>query len=302
MKHAATFALLCGGALLTHAAAAQTYTFKTSKAPMSGSTIFWATNNGGATISEVSASGSTACTLVQGSTKTPIVDPNTTASNTTCYGVSNGGVVVGFYQVPGQAAGVSAGFSYSNGTYTDFVVPSASVQMGGTQLGAISTNGLFAGTYADDKGFQHVFRSHGSPTSLEPVVVPNQHYPFGVGVNNSGVTIVQTFDGNSNYTGSYYVDKGTVTQISYPGATQTVCHDVNNNDDVACHYADTQGLQHGFVYHGASNTYSANIDPPTDTGGTLLIGINDSGRLVGATKANPQTSIRLGLIATPSAN
>ena len=302
MRHATAFGLLCGAALFAHAADAQTYTFKTYKAPMSGSSIFEAYSNGGAVLKQVSASGNTNCTLGQGSSQqTPISDPNASPNSTTCYGVGNGQVVVGFYQVPGQPAGAAAGFIYSKGAYTDFVVPAADVQMGGTQLTAISSNGLIAGVYADEKGFFHAFRTRGSTTSLQPVSIPYQHYLIPVGVNDNGVTIVQNFGSDgATYTGSFYLDGGAATQISYPGSTQTVCHAVNNNGDVACHYADSQGLQHGFIYHGASNSYSANIDAPASTGGTLLIGINDSGSVVGTTTPNPQTSIRLGLIGTPN--
>ncbi len=232
-----------------------------------------------------------------------IADPNAAANSTVCLGVGNGNVVVGYYQVSGQPTGASAGFIYKDGTYTDFIVPSANVQMGGTQLQAISSNGLFAGTYSDENGFQHVFKSRGSTTALQQMTIPNQNYLLAVGVNNNGVTIVQNFGGQNNAcSGSFYIHAGTATQITYPNSTQTVCHNVNNADDVACHYADTQGLQHGFLYHGATNTYSANIDAPSSTGGTLLLGINDSGTVVGATTPNPRTSIRLGLTETPSSN
>ncbi len=303
-KLTAGFGVVLAINFLAVAAAAQTYTFKTFKAPMSGSTIFEATDNGGAVVSQVSASGSTNCSLNQGGVKIAIADPNAPVGTTTCLGVGNGKVVVGYYQAPGQPAGASAGFSYQNGTYTDFVVPSANVQMGGTQLEAISSNGLFAGTYSDDKGHQHVFKSRGSTTSLENVTIPYQSYLIAVGVNDNGVTIVQNFGGKGEtYTGSFYLHAGTpATQIIYPNSTQTVCHGVNNAGDVACHYADAQGLQHGFIYHGATNSYSANIDAPTSTGGTLLFGIDDAGRVVGTTTPNPQTSIRLGLIGTPSSN
>ncbi len=300
-RYVAGLSFAAVASLLAHAAAAQTYAFRTYKAPMSGSTIFEADSNGGAILAQTSASGSIKCILGQGGNNIIIADPNASANSTACLGLGNGDVVAGYYRIPGQPTGTSAGFSYSKGAYADFIVPDASVQMGGTQLNAVSSNGLFVGTYVDEKGFQHVFKSRGSTADLEPVTIPNQHYLLGVGVNDNGVTVVQNFGGNgATYTGSFYIYSGKATQITYPGSTQTVCHNVNNSGDVACHYADTQGLQHGFIYHGATNTYSANIDAPASTGGTLLFGINDSGRVVGASTPNPQTSIRLGLVGTPS--
>ena len=87
-------------ALTAGAAAAQTYTFKTYKAPMMGSTIFEAVNNRGAKLSEVSRSGSTACSLLSGGATTVISDPSASSTSTICLGVSNTGTVVGYYQVP----------------------------------------------------------------------------------------------------------------------------------------------------------------------------------------------------------
>jgi len=302
-RHVAALALFGGSTFFVAAAAAQTYTFKTYTAPNSGSTIFESTNNAGATLAEISTSGSTACSLRYGGKSTTISDPNAPPLSTVCLGVGNGNVIVGYYQAPNQPAGASIGFSYKNGTYTDFVVPAATPAMGGTQLNAISSNGLFAGTYSDANGFQHVFTTRGSTTSLHLINIPNQQYLLAVGVNNAGDIVVQNFGANgTTYTGSFYYTPASksLIQINYPNSVQNVCHDVNNSGDVACHYADAQGVQHGFIYHGASNTYSANIDAPASTGGTLLFGINDSGRVVGSTTPNPQTSIRLGLVGTPS--
>ena len=297
---------LAATALTAGTAAAQTYTFKTYKAPMMGSTIFEAVNNRGAKLSEVSRSGSTACSLLSGGATTVISDPSASSTSTTCLGVSNTGTVVGYYQVPGQAAGVSAGFSVSNGTYTDFIVPAASPQMGGTQLNAVSVNGLLAGTYSDAQGFQHVFTSHGSPSKLGLLNIPGRKYLIAVGVNNAGDLVVQDFGSDgATYSGSFYHAAGSGTaliEISYPGSTQDVCHAINTSGEVACHYADSQGLQHGFIYYSAGNTYSDDLDAPASTGGTLLFGINDAGLVVGATTPNPKTSIRLGLTGTPPAN
>ncbi len=300
---AAAAALLASTAALAAAAPAPTYTFRTFRAPNAGSTILEAVNNGGSILAQVTTSGSSACSVHQGPASTAIADPNAPSMSTVCLGLGNGNVVVGYYQAPNQPAGASVGFVYRKGAYIDFVVPAASPQMGGTQLNAVSSNGLIAGTYSDAMGFQHVFTTRGSPTALHAYEVAGQHYLLAVGVNNAGSLVLQNFGSNGlSYSGSFYHAAGTqgFVQINYPGSVQDVCHNVNNNGEVACHYADSQGLQHGFIYYGATNTYSANIDAPTSTGGTLLFGINDSGRVVGATTPNPQTSIRLGLIGTPS--
>ncbi len=285
---AATLLLFGSAMSFAHA---QSYTFTKSKAPMGGSTIFWA-NSKTAILSEVtSPSGTSVCTLIQGSTKTVINDPSGTA--TQCYGVSDTGVVVGYYLISAQSA---VGFTYTNGVYKDYLAPESNAAMGGTQLNAISDKGLIAGTYSDAAGYSRAFTLRG--TTFRNIPVSGANYVIATGVNDVGQVVLQSFDANNNILANYLVKGSAVTTLSYPGASRTIMHDVNKNGMVVGHFTDSSGAVHGFIYDSASSSYSGAIDAPGSSA-TLLIGINDEGDVVGATPS-PSGNVYFGLKGKPA--
>jgi hypothetical protein len=290
-------AVLFGG-LYAAQADAQGYNFKEITAPNMGSTIFQSINSSKTILSEVSASGSMTCYIRQGNTQTPLADPNGT---TYCYQLDDAGVVVGFY-IPASNTGTQIGFIYTpstgGGTYQDYIVPAADVQNGGTQLSAISTNGIIAGSYATKKAYQVAFLLVNG--NRHDITVTGQNYMIPSGVNDSKQVVLQTFNAGGQFQGNLLLSNGSTTAIAYPNATLTVAHTITNAGVVVGEYADSQGLKHGYTYNSATATYSAPIDDPHTTGGLLLLGINKKGIVVGATLPNPQTSIFQGAIGTPN--
>ena len=279
--------LLGSAANLAHA---QSYTFKTTKAPMGGSTILWADNKANAILSEVtSPSGTAVCSLIKGSTKTVISDPSGTT--TQCYGISGAGVVVGYYLTSGQSA---VGFTYTGGVYKDYLAPGSNAAMGGTQLNAISDNGLIAGTYSDASGYSRAFTLKGA--TFKNVAVSGANYLVTTGVNDNGQVVVQSFDANNNILANYLVQGSSVTTLSYPSASRTIAHAINSSGTVVGHFTDTSGAVHGFTYNSATSTYSGAIDAP-GASATLLIGINAEGNVVGATPS-PNGKVYEGLKGT----
>ena len=292
-------ALLAGG-LYAGQAGAQGYTFKDVKAPNMGSTIFQSITSNKTILSEVSASGSMTCYVRKGSTQTPIADPNGT---TYCYQLDDAEVVVGLY-IPASNPQTQVGFIYTpasggGGTYQDYIVPKANVQNGGTQLSAISTGGIMAGSYATKQGYQVPFLVY-KDGSRHDITVSGQMYLIPTGVNESKQVVLQAFNAGGQFQGNFLLANGTTTPITYPNAVQTVAHTITNAGVVVGEYADSQGDKHGFTYDSATATYSAPIDDMNTTGGLLLLGINSNGIVVGATLSTPQTSIFLGAIGTPN--
>ncbi len=271
---------------------AQTYTFKTFKAPNMGSTFFEAINTGDDIVQNVQASGSSTCSVRHASTITTLSDPNSTT--TLCYGISDAGTVAGFYLI--NSGNAAVGFTYLNGVYTDYTAPQASVAKGGTQLNSISVNGILAGSYADKNGFNHAFTVKNGVQHDYKIQGANYLIPTGVSDNDE--LAVESFDASGNFLGDYLIDHGNVTTIAYPGATQTTVHTINDMGQLVGRYADSQGLDHGYIYTIATRAY-VTVDSK-EAGGTSLYGINNAGVVVGAGKSSLQTSIFLGLVGKPN--
>jgi hypothetical protein len=98
-----------------------------------------------------------------------------------------------------------------------------------------------------------------------------------IGINDSG-----------NYSGNYtdhmnvshcaLVVGNTVTDINDPNGTGSSCFLLNNSNQVAGSYALSGGFSNGFVYSAGVFT---DIIVPTATAGTVAVGINNVGGVVG---------------------
>ncbi len=271
---------------------AQTYTFKTIKSPNMGSTFFEAINAKGDIIQNVQASGSSTCSIRHGVTLTTIADPNST--NTYCYGISDNGIVAGYYLI--NSGNAAVGFTYHNGVYTDYAAPQASVAQGGTQLNTISVGGILAGSYADANGFNHAFTV--TKGVQQEITVSGANYLIPTGVSDNSQVALESFDASGNFLGDYLIDHGKTTTIAYPGATQTTVHTINDMGQLVGRYSDSQGLNHGYIYTIATGAYTT-VDSK-QAGGTSLYGINNAGVVVGSGKMSLTTSIMLGLVGKPN--
>jgi hypothetical protein len=96
-------------------------------------------------------------------------------------------------------------------------------------------------------------------------------------INNFGdVAGTFTIDGK-NYNSFYRNANSTMRVISYPKATQTLVHGLNDHGWLCGHYLDTQNVEHAFVLIDGN---PASYDYPKAIG-TSFNGINNSGEISG---------------------
>ena len=266
MLSAATLAV----AVLGQPAAAQSYKFKTIDIPGEAQTALFGDAGGTILGWGISPSGTTNCTLITGKTYTVIADPNGVA--TWCYNISSAGTVVGYYNTADNAG---YGFTYSNGTFTDFSLPG--VGLGPIPL-AISTSGKYiAGYYyANNEAYGFVLKEGTKVTSFQ---IPGMAFVFPDGINGHGEMSVQTFD-NSGNLHCFVGSAANLTELNYPGTTYaTNCEAINNNGQVAGFYTDDSGTQYGITYDPATQDfYTINVPGAADVN---LLGITNSQTLLG---------------------
>jgi hypothetical protein len=200
-----------------------------------------------------------------GSTLTTIDDPNGNGSGTTCYSISNNGVIVGSY-----AIGLfSNGFMYKNGVFTD-IIPPGSV---GTTAYGINDAGSIVGTYLNGTA-QIGFLYDGS--TYTDLIVPGSVTTLAIGINSSGLITLQAADASGSLT-SWEYDGTNYTQLNVPGANITVVHFINDRGEIAFGWYDSLGAEHGAIY--ANGVYYLNDDP----GGidTSIYSVADNNEIVG---------------------
>jgi probable HAF family extracellular repeat protein len=248
-------------------AAAQTYKFKTINIPGADQTALFGDAGGPIVGWNYDPSGNPTCTLIQGKTYTAISDPN--GVQTYCYGISSAGTVVGYYNTSDDAA---VGFTYSNGTFSDFSLPGVS----GALPTAVSTNGIIAGYYYDQNNQPWGFALKG--TKLTTFQISGAAYIFPEGVNSHGELTLDEIDSSGN-AHCLVGNAPNFTELTAPGASQTNCVGINNNGKIDGNYVDTTGAYNGFAYDPATSDFYT-IDYP-GAADTYLRGITNSETVVG---------------------
>lgn len=257
--------------ILAQPTLSQSYKFKTIDIPGEAQTALF--GDGGGTVLGwgISSSGSTNCTLIKDKTYTVIADPNGVA--TWCYSISSSGTVVGYYNTSDNGA---VGFTYSNGTFTDFSLPG--VGIGPAPL-AISTSGKYiAGYYYDqnDQPWGFVLKDGTKVTTFQISGMANI---FPDGINSHGEMSIQAFDTSGNLH-CFAGTPATFVELNYPGTTYaTNCEAINNNGQIAGFYTDSSGTQYGITYDPATETfYTINVPGAADVN---LLGITNGQTLFG---------------------
>jgi probable HAF family extracellular repeat protein len=108
--------------------------------------------------------------------------------------------------------------------------------------------------------------------------IPGAQMTEMTGVNNLG-NLSGNYTDAGGVTHCALVEGHTVTNINDPNGTGSSCFRLNNLNQVAGSYA-TGSFSNGFVYSASSATYT-DIIVPTATAGTVAVGINDGGKVVG---------------------
>ena len=55
------------------------------------------------------------------------------------------------------------------------------------------------------------------------------------------------YDSSNKSHGFYRDARGAITEIAYPGATQTSCFGINDAGEITGNYVDISGILHGFT-------------------------------------------------------
>jgi hypothetical protein len=258
-----TAVALCG-----QQAVAQNYKFRTIDINQQDQTKLLAVASGTILGWDIPASGNQICDLIQGKTITPISDPNGTV--TYCYGINPAGTIVGYYENSNNTA---VGFTYSGGTWTDFSLPNGAP---GPLPLAISPSGLITGYYyQNSEPFGFVLK--GKKVTTFQIAGMTNIFPDGI--NNAGEVSIQAMDGSGNLHCFMKVGAG-FTELTYPGATTTVCNGIDRTGLIVGHYIDAASNEHGFVYDPSNSSYTT-IDVP-GAAATSILGTDSDGRtLVG---------------------
>ena len=222
--------------------------------------------------------------------KDPLAFPNTGGGTETFGGaLNNSGQVVGtFIESNG-----SHGLLYSGGVYTTIDGP-----LGGPFLGipqgpyGINNLGQVVGYYVNSSGSQFGYLysggSNGTYTTIEdpldkPINPTLVSFTNAYGINDSGQIVGQFQDPSTlGYHGFLY-SKGVYTTLDDPlgvnsmGNKYTFASAINNSGQIVGYYDDGP-KSHGFLY--ANGVYTT-LDDPLGVNGTLPLGINSAGQIVG---------------------
>lgn len=167
------------------------------------------------------------------------------ALGTIPFGITNDGLVSGFYITPTGRRGFVA---------QESSVLSRSVEYPGaaeTQLFAASGNGIVGGTFYNAAGEAFPFLYDVAADSFELIAAPAPGNFVVTSVNNSGDAIVfglrSAAEGYADLR-SFYRDgsSGAMTELFFPGALETYGYDIGNDGVIVGYYQNVDGSFGGF--------------------------------------------------------
>ena len=183
----------------------------------------------------------------------------------------------GVHRVVGEfddAEGITHGFVYRRGEFTQFDVPGSD---GWTSINGTNASGDRAGIYSANDRFYGYFWSHGVVTTLDP---PDSTFSLASSVNGKGQVVGFWRKGTEPRHGYVWHD-GVFTPVDVPGAGPrgTWPSGINDRGQVVGAYFDQDGKRHGFLLsRGAYTTLDV---PGSEDGSTFAQGINNGGLIVG---------------------
>jgi hypothetical protein len=210
---------------------------------------------------------------------------------TTPKSINDVGEITGYYN---DSASVLHGFvRHKDGSFTTFDAPGASKQATlGTLPQSINKDGDITGHFfTDPNGVRHSFVRHRDGTILK-FDPPGSAGTVARGINDLGEFAGNyvTYDVAHAFLGR---KDNSFTKFDPPGSSNTAPQGINGRGDVAGYYADAAGGLHGFVRR-KDGTY-AKFDVPgsnaSEGKGTLAMGINSEGEVVGYYHTGPNTGI-----------
>lgn len=194
---------------------------------------------------------------------------------TVVFGMNDDGRVVGGYV---DTRGRLHGFLRTEDTFTRIDVPGATATFGSR----INANGQIVGAYSDDdpnlpalelpRGF---LLDNGVFTKIDvPGAVRTQ--PFGI--NNHGQIVGEYVDATGASHG-FLLNQGTYTTFDAPGGIATLAFDIDDGGRIVGTSFDAAARPRGFL-RDEQGAFTP-IEAPDALRGTLAVGINNRGQVVG---------------------
>jgi probable HAF family extracellular repeat protein len=255
--------------IAANAANAPTLTFKFTTVNVSGAiaTLLGGINNAGVIVGEYEDKTKVVhCFKLVGSKVTTINYPK--AASDGCLHINSAGAIVGFWE---NSAGISTGFLYQDGEFTDIPGPSgakSSVAYG------INDSGHIVGYYTDSKGKFHGFLLKGTTYTI--LNVPGAASTLATGINNAG-DIVMYYGIGARIASALYNGESYKT-INVPLAANSLARDINSTGDIVYEILNSSfAHEEGVLFHAGE--YDT-VDYP-NSATTSGFGINDLSVLVG---------------------
>ncbi|MGA8493503.1 MAG: hypothetical protein WB711_23985, partial [Terriglobales bacterium] len=202
-----------------------------------------------------------------------------------CIHINSADAIVGDSK---NSAGVTKGFVYQKGKFTDIPGPSgakSSVAYG------INVSGVIVGTYTDAKGELHGFELKGKTyKTLDP---PGSILTVATGINNAGKVVM--FYGKSSAIESALYNGKTYKTINVPGAANSFALDINTGGDIVYETLNSSATKAQAVLFQAGKFYTFVYPRSADSSAT---GINDKKEVVGYYQTTSITGPERGFKAT----
>jgi hypothetical protein len=150
-----------------------------------------------------------------------------------------------------------------------------------TELLGVNTSDLAVGFYKDSAGLNEAFTLDILTATYQPLSPPSGNNAVATSISGRG-DIVGYLETSGHFAG-FLLRKGSYTEFSYPGATDTKFLGVTVYDQIVGSYSDSSGATHGFLLTNPLKPSIAwqQIDEPDAAGTTVVTGINQSDDIVG---------------------
>ena len=196
--------------------------------------------------------------------------PNT--SYAVADGINNARVVTGYYA---DSSSNYHGFVWQNGVLETVNYPGAQ----NTLLYGINNQGVAIGYYGDGTTNHAVTYTISTATWTSLPDIPDYSQNDAYCINDLGFAVGNAYEGSSSAAWIWDPKAASYSMFAVPGAAESTTSPscLNNKNQVAGYYADSNGVYHGFLKE--YGTY-ATIDFP-GAADSFLDGINDAGIIQG---------------------
>ena len=175
------------------------------------------------------------------------------ATDTFALGVSDSGLVVGYWDILDQNGNYLAnlGFTWKDGAFIDTQInfPGATGPLPGAGLFGVNSRGDLSGVWLPDLNgsVEHGFVCPKSaPCFSYDASLPGTVLTQGDGINAHGQVAGVSCDDNF-VCHAFLLSGATLTSFDFPGAAGTLAYGINSADQIVGRYSLPDGTTHGFI-------------------------------------------------------